>query len=169
MKESIIAPEQTIISSEELLKHWQDHRRLTRKVIVTFPEDKLFSHTIGGMRPFSEMAMELIHIAGPGIHGMITGEWIQYGEMKQFKNKTELNTKEEILAIWDEITELIAKDWSKISTKRFQEEDFAYGQYKGTIISFLFYFIDNEVHHRGQGYVYLRSLGIAPPLFWERD
>ena len=25
------------------------------------------------------------------------------------------------------------------------------------------------VHHRGQGYVYLRALGIEPPPFWERD
>ncbi|MGZ5248500.1 MAG: DinB family protein [Flavitalea sp.] len=32
----------------------------------------------------------------------------------------------------------------------------------------MFYFIDNEIHHRGQGYVYLRSLGIEPPFFWDR-
>ncbi|MFS8616658.1 MAG: DinB family protein [Solitalea sp.] len=30
------------------------------------------------------------------------------------------------------------------------------------------YLIDNEIHHRGQGFAYLRSLGIAPPFFWER-
>jgi uncharacterized damage-inducible protein DinB len=29
-------------------------------------------------------------------------------------------------------------------------------------------FIDNEVHHRGQGYVYLRALGVEPSPFWER-
>jgi uncharacterized damage-inducible protein DinB len=31
------------------------------------------------------------------------------------------------------------------------------------------YAIDNEVHHRGQGYVYLRSLGIEPPAFYDRS
>jgi uncharacterized damage-inducible protein DinB len=31
------------------------------------------------------------------------------------------------------------------------------------------YVIDNEIHHRGQGYVYLRALGIAPHPFYERD
>lgn len=169
MKESIIDTPKTIISSDELLKHWQEHRRLTRKTIVAFPEDKLFTHTIGGMRTFSDMVMELIHISGPAMHGMVTGEWIQYGEIKQFENKTALKTKEALLAVWDEITELIDANWSKISNERFQEVDLAYGQYEGTIISFLFYFIDNEVHHRGQGYVYLRSLGIAPPFFYERD
>ena len=33
----------------------------------------------------------------------------------------------------------------------------------------LFYVIDNEIHHRGQGYVYLRALGIEPPLFYDRS
>ncbi len=31
------------------------------------------------------------------------------------------------------------------------------------------YFIDNEIHHHGQGTVYLRALGIGPPAFWDRD
>jgi hypothetical protein len=30
------------------------------------------------------------------------------------------------------------------------------------------YWIDNEIHHRGQGYVYLRALGVEPPPFYER-
>jgi uncharacterized damage-inducible protein DinB len=30
------------------------------------------------------------------------------------------------------------------------------------------YVIDNEIHHRAQGYVYLRAMGIAPPPFYER-
>ena len=29
--------------------------------------------------------------------------------------------------------------------------------------------VDNEIHHRGQGYVYLRALGIAPPAFYDRS
>jgi uncharacterized damage-inducible protein DinB len=28
--------------------------------------------------------------------------------------------------------------------------------------------IDNEIHHRGQAYVYLRALGLDVPPFWER-
>jgi uncharacterized damage-inducible protein DinB len=30
------------------------------------------------------------------------------------------------------------------------------------------YWIDNEIHHRGQAYVYLRALGIEPPAFYDR-
>jgi uncharacterized damage-inducible protein DinB len=32
----------------------------------------------------------------------------------------------------------------------------------------LLYVVDNEIHHRAQGYVYLRALGIEPPLFHVR-
>jgi hypothetical protein len=37
-----------IFTPEELLEHWQGHRRVTRRMIVTFPEDKLFTYSIGG-------------------------------------------------------------------------------------------------------------------------
>ena len=42
-------------TANDLLKNWQGHRRLTRRVIEAFPEDKLFEFSIGGMRPFSEL------------------------------------------------------------------------------------------------------------------
>ena len=52
---------------------------------------------------------------------------------------------------------------------RFQEVDTAFGQWKGTGIWMILYAIDNEIHHRGQAYVYLRSLGITPPPFYDRS
>jgi hypothetical protein len=40
----------TFINSQDFLNHWQGHRRVTRRVIEAFPEDKLFTYSIGGMR-----------------------------------------------------------------------------------------------------------------------
>ena len=51
------------ISPSALLDHWQGHRRLTRRVIDVFPDDHLLNFSIGSMRPFGAMAMELISIA----------------------------------------------------------------------------------------------------------
>ena len=48
------------------------------------------------------------------------------------------------------------------------ESDLAFGQWQMPIHGLLLYIIDNEIHHRGQGYVYLRALGIEPPPFYER-
>lgn len=151
------------VSPSELLDQWQGHRNLTRRVIEAFPEEEFFNHSIGGMRPFAEMAMELLGIAGPGIREIATGEPSQLKE--HFDHG---NSKAKILRLWDEATVEINEFWSLITIERFRETIKTFGQYEGTVQSSIFYFIDNEIHHRGQGYVYLRSLGIEPPAFWER-
>lgn len=157
-----------VITPEELLEHWQGHRRLTRRVIEAFPEDKLFNHTIGGMRTFADMAMELIHMGSPGTRGVATGEWNDFGELDPDDINASPEAKEELLQLWDWTTKQIDELWAQIPEGRFQETDVAFGQYEGKTWWHIFYFIDNEIHHRGQGYVYLRSLGIEPPYFWER-
>ncbi|MEI9910805.1 MAG: DinB family protein [Bacteroidota bacterium] len=151
-----------VISPEELLAHWQGHRLLTRKTIEAFPEDKLFTYSIGGMRPFAELVYEFLGMAVPGATGIATGKWQQWADAKK------VTAKKDLLSLWDQATEDLNHIWPAIPVHRFQEEDVAFGQWPGTGISFVFYFIDNEIHHRGQAYVYLRSLGIEPPAFWDR-
>jgi uncharacterized damage-inducible protein DinB len=149
------------MTSQQFLEHWQGHRALTRRVIDAFPEDKLFGYTIGGMRPFSTLVMEFIGMAVPTLNGVITGEWKPYAEDKA-------TTKAELLEKWDDATAEIDRLWPTIPAARFQEVDTAFGQWKMAIYDLLLYVRDNEIHHRGQGYVYLRSLGIEPPPFYER-
>ncbi|QHS58558.1 DinB family protein [Chitinophaga agri] len=154
-----------VITPAEMLEHWQGHRRLTRRVIEAFPEKELFSFSVGGMRPFSELALEMIAMGMPGIDGMLTGKWSTFEAIYEGGRPT---TKEALLALWDELTEKLNRLWPEIPAERFHEVDVAFGQYEGTIQFTLFYFVDNEIHHRGQGYVYLRALGIEPPPFWDR-
>lgn len=151
-----------VLTPKELLAHWQGHRRVTRRVIEAFPEDKLFTYSIGGMRSFGALVLEMIAMAGPGMKGIVTKQWSAYSEPEAPA------TKQELLQVWDRITDEINTQWPLIPAGRFQEVEAAFGQWEGTIHSTLFYFIDNEIHHRGQGYVYLRSLGIEPPAFWDR-
>lgn len=150
-----------VITPDQFRQHWQGHRALTRRVIAAFPDDKLFSYSLGGMRTFSGFAMEFLGMAVPTIHGVVTGEWKSF-ELPGAK------TKDEILRLWDEATAEIDRLWPQIPAARFQEVDTAFGQWKMPIHSLLLYVIDNEIHHRGQGFVYLRSLGIEPPPFYER-
>lgn len=172
MENQPIATEQkfspSIISPQDMLAHWQGHRALTRRVIAAFPEEELFQYSLGGMRPFAEMAKEFIDMADPGIEGMVSGNWGVSGDWDHSPEKAGLKTKQDILDKWDKVTDKINRLWSQIPLPRFQEVDVAFGQYENPIYATLFYFIDNEIHHRGQGYVYLRSLGIEPPPFWER-
>jgi uncharacterized damage-inducible protein DinB len=158
-----------ILTPEELFEHWQGHRRLTRRVIDAFPEDKLFSYSIGGMRPFSEIARELLGIAGSGITGIATRNWDMPPQWDYNNDEDAPKTKADLLSRWDAVTREIDKHKNSIPPGRFREEDAAWGQYEGTVWSHICYFIDNENHHRGQGYVYLRALNIEPPYFWERE
>lgn len=63
--------------------------------------------------------------------------------------------------MWDENTRLINEYWPMITEERFLETDKAFGMYEGVVINLVLYFIDNEIHHRGQIYVYYRSLGLS--------
>lgn len=154
------------VTSEALLNHWMGHRRITRRVIESFNEDQLFNYSIGGMRSFAQLAVEMLIMGAPGIRGVVAGTWPTYGEVTDsFKPAT----KQELLRLWDQSTEEIISLWPKISAARFQENDKFFGQYEGPIYWSILYVIDNEIHHRGQGYVYLRSLGIEPPAFWDRS
>lgn len=156
----------TVITPEELLEHWQGHRRLTRRVIEAYPETELFTFSVGGMRPFSELVLEMINMGNPGIDGIVSGQWPAWGAQE---TKSALQTKEALLFMWDELTEKLNRLWPQIKPERFHEVDLAFGQWEGTIQFLLFYFIDNEIHHRAQGFVYLRALGIEPPAFWDRS
>lgn len=154
---------QTVITPEELLAQWQGHRNLTRRVIEAFSEEDLFNFSIGGMRPFSEMVVELLAIAAPGIKEIVTGKTATFNEDINHENK-----KEKLLEIWDKTTEDINTYWPQIKPEQFHDTIKSFGEYEGTVWSSIFYFIDNEIHHRGQAYVYLRALNIEPPFFYER-
>ncbi len=153
--------QELVITADQLLKHWQGHRGLTRRMIDAFPENDLYNYSSGGMRTFAQLTMEIIGMAVPTLQGIVTGEWpsVRYDTP---------STKAEILQLWDFTTNEIDSLWKKIPATRFQETDVAFGQWEMPIYGLLLYIIDNEVHHRGQGYVYLRSLGIEPPPFYER-
>jgi len=150
-----------VITPEGLLDHWQGHRRLSRRMIEAFPEDQLFTYSIGSMRPYGVLALEMISMGAPMVHGVATGEWKPW-EMAEVRSKAEL------LQLWDEGTAQIQALWPQIPLQRFQETITAFQMYTDKTTNLLLYCIDNEVHHRGQGYVYLRSLGIEPPPFYER-
>jgi uncharacterized damage-inducible protein DinB len=151
-----------LLTADALLDHWQGHRRLTRKTIEAFPEDKLFQFSLGGMRPFGDMACEIIGMTVPLVEGVATGKWSKFEHWKP-------QSKSELLQRWDADTAQLNEKFAAIPPARFTEADKAFGQWEMTGFTGIQYAIDNEIHHRGEGYVYLRALGIEPPPFWERN
>lgn len=151
------------LTADMLLEHWQGHRRLTRRVIQAFPDDELFTFSAGGMRTFGALATEMLQMIAPTMRGAIEGVWEAGGY-----GKAGPADKPSLLRAWDEADRVLAESWPRIPAARFLEVDDAFGLWRAPIVTTLLYLVDNEVHHRGQGYVYLRMLGITPPLFYQR-
>jgi hypothetical protein len=131
-------------------------------VIDAFPDDQLFSFSVGGMRPFGALAMEMVTMAVPMLRGIVSGDW-------SASSNRDPRPKRELLKMWDESTDELNALWPQIPPQRFLEKLTAFGQYTGIAHDLILYVIDNEIHHRGQGYVYLRALGIEPPAFYDRS
>ena len=100
------------ITPDALLHHWQGHRRLTRRVIEAFPDDKLFTFSIGGMRTFGALSLEMLSMAVPMVQGAISDEW--KSDMSR-----EARPKQEILGRGTR-----APGNSTRSSRRFQPSDF---------------------------------------------
>lgn len=151
-----------VLDSAQLLAHLQGHRRLTRRVIAAFPADQFTTFSVGGMRPFGTIARELLAMGGPFVKAFATDEWGDFD-----MDRTPLSQAES-LERWDASTAVIDEYWPQVEARGFAREIVIFGQWPGTVRSHLFYMIDNEIHHRAQGFTYLRALGIEPPAFWER-
>ncbi len=154
------------ITPEGLLEHWQGQQRLTQRVLEAFPEDKVFTFTPAPpMRPFGALVLEIIGMVVPTLEGLITGNWEQPDWEAAEKEQL---TKADVLARWDKTAETLQAKFPQISEASFHETHTAFGQWTMSGSELIFYLIDNEVHHRAQGYVYLRLLEIEPPPFYER-
>ncbi|WP_426667514.1 DinB family protein [Mucilaginibacter sp. McL0603] len=151
------------ITSDSILNHWQGHRRLTRQVIESFPEDKLFKYSVSGMHSFSTMVKEMICIADSGIQNLFQDRPVS--EPARHFGMTFANTKEEILNLWDDVTYKIDVLWPLIPQQRFHEVTAIPESCAKTASEIILSWIDNEIHHRAHGYLYLRSLKIELPFF----
>ena len=148
-----------ILSTPQFLAHWQGHRHLTRRAIEAFPEDQLFRFSIGGMRPFVAMAWEIQQVSEYTLTAMRTGDWA----MPDWSVGNP-SDRAELLGAWDTLTARIAAKLPTVDPAFFaQMHTLPWGEMSGWQAAV--YTIDNEIHHRGQGYVYLRALGITPPEF----
>src|SRR5690606_34798388 len=153
-----------VINTQELLAHYQGHRDLTRRTIEAFPESETFRFSIGGMRTFGDLIKELLAIGVPGIREIVTGVTVEFDD-----KLAHLDSKAALLQAWNKASGELNELWTQLDGRDLQEEVVTFGRYTGTVISSILYFIDNEIHHRAQAYVYLRALGIEPPHFWDRN
>lgn len=153
-----------LLTPASLLEMMEGNRRLTLRVIEAFPEEELFHFKAAeAMRPFSEMVVEFLEIEEAYIRGIVTGEWV-------LRAPEGLDTKQKLLDACAAVRQRTRELWPQITVERLltEERDNLFGPQPQTNLSRLIYALENEIHHRGQGYTYLRMLGIQPPPFHVR-
>ncbi|MGL4612060.1 MAG: DinB family protein, partial [Trueperaceae bacterium] len=101
-----------LLTLEQFYNHWQGHRRLTIRTIEKFPDDKLFSYNVEPMRTFGEIAKEILEVEHSIIHGIVSGEW--KWELKY----NSVDSKQELLAAFEELGKQTKENWLKLSTER---------------------------------------------------
>lgn len=153
-----------VLNPSQLLEILEGNRRLTVRTVQAFPEHDLFHYAVKPMRTFAELVKEFMLYEEGIVRGIATGEWKYDQSGEQYK---EIATTQELLAACEAVRRQTREWWPRVTVERLVavEQD----QW-GTFRNFdrLQMAIENENHHRGQGYVYLRLLGIAPPHFYQR-
>ena len=150
-----------LLTPEALLTNLKDVRALTRKVIEAFPEKELFEFSVANLRPFSQMVEEFLMITNYIFTETLHEKHTPFYTEGQFPT-----TKAEVLALWDRATEILDREWTKVGD---YTQPLTIHQMTFSFAQWILYAIENESHHRGQGYTYLRALGIEPPFFWARE
>lgn len=153
-----------LLAPEGLLRILEDNRRLTLRTIERFPEEPLFHHAVPGMRPFAELVKEIIDIEAGYMQGIATGSWEYEGGFPG------VATKAALLEACERVRAKTREWWPLLTTERLlQEDDDPWTGHRATHFERLVYTLENEIHHRGQGYVYLRQLRLEPPVFYRRS
>ena len=150
-----------LLTPEALLTNLKDVRALTRNVIEAFPEKELFGFSVANLRPFSQMVEEFLMITNYIFTETLHEKHTPFYTEGQFPT-----TKAEVLALWDRATEIIDREWKEVGD---YTQSLTIYQMTFSFSQWILYAIENESHHRGQGYTYLRALGIQPPFFWARE
>ena len=150
-----------LLTPEALLTNLKDVRALTRNVIEAFPEKELFEFSVANLRPFSQMVEEFLMITNYIFTETLHEKHTPFYTEGQFPT-----TKAEVLALWDGATEILDREWKEVGD---YTQSLTIYQMTFSFSQWILYAIENESHHRGQGYTYLRALGIEPPFFWARQ
>ena len=145
----------------------EDNRRLTNHVanaiIQAGAVDKVL---VEGMRPFRELILEILGVERFTVRGLAFDKW----EYEALPDNLRTSPIEEVLELGRNIRAETRKLWPDIPAEEFTKLRPSPTPFipEGTAIGRLTYALENEIHHRGQGYVYLRLLGQVPPAFYIR-
>ena len=143
---------------------WEENRHLTDKVASALNESEALDKSpVPGMRSFRKLLLEIWGIERVYARGLAFEDW-KFEFLPEYYNTCPI---EELFALGRQVREETRRLWPVITEEALIKErptPFE-GHPVGRAIEWLTYALENEIHHRAQGYVYLRLLGLEPPAF----
>lgn len=143
---------------------WEDNRILTNNIARTLAAAGAWDkQLVAGMRPFRQLMLEIIGIERWNVRGLAHENW----EFEDLPKELQTAPANEVMQFSQKVREETRQLWSGIPFEAFIRERPAPAPYipAGQALGWLTYALENEIHHRGQGFVYLRLLGQEPPAF----
>lgn len=151
---------------DEFLRQWEDNRALTLRVARAFPAGSLLDFApTAPLRPFAAMLDEIARIELAYVRGLAEDIW-----KWDPADPPRATDAAGAIALAEEVRAYTRRVWEGISADTLlsvRHDPFFFGATRRPY-DWLFYCLENEIHHRGQAYTYLRLLGQEPPPFWER-
>ena len=149
--------------SAELAAHWLGHHRLTGHYLAAFPDSALLTYAPAEpLRPFGAMLWEVHGQTDYVLAGLSSGHW---GEPRWAEAPS--TDPASLRAAWAEQTARLSRELPGIPDAHYLTlQRTGWGEMTG--LAAALGAIDNQTHHRAQGSIYLRELGLEPPQFWDR-
>ncbi len=139
------------------MKYWDNVRKLTLHLLELFPEDQMTFRPTKDVRNVAEQFTHIVDVELYIRRGLVNQDWI-YRSSPDFPI---LEKKSLYDRLYNEHQR--TNDFLKMMPEgRFMKTyETKFGSISGEAI--IYVAIDEEIHHRGNLYVYLRLLGIEPP------
>ncbi|PTA68766.1 DinB family protein [Deinococcus arcticus] len=146
-----------------LAAHWLGHHHLTARTLALYPDEALLTFSPAPpLRSFGAMLWEVHGQTGYVLQGLRSGIW---GEPRW--SAPTGRDPAALRAAWAAQTAQLARELPGVPDAAYLgAHRTGWGELSG--LDAALGAVDNQVHHRAQGYVYLRALGLEPPEFWDR-
>jgi len=144
------------MQKNQIIRYWRNVRGLTIKLCELFPENQFDFRPIAAVRSVAEQFNHIVGVERYTLNGLTLGDW-------EFKGEQGLsNEKSAIIELLKTENQKTAQLLSQLNESEFNKiHHTKFGDMSGEVVAYVA--IDEEIHHRGNLYVYARMLNIEPP------
>lgn len=145
------------MTKSAILKYWENVRKLTLRVFDLFPQDKFDFRPVDEVRSVAEQFDHILICELYARIGLLTGTW----DKSAFSGERDLSRNRLRDKLYSENKKTLGLFRMLPEGQFMKVYETPFGAISGEAL--IYETIDEEIHHRGNLYVYLRLLGIAPP------